>query len=212
MPTARDRGQADLDGSRRQSEARVGADVQNINRWPEELTYCEVVESAHRITYVADRRAVLTNAADPEVISHIIASWTVPAELPAGVHRLWERACGQFHSGPVAYENFTDAVRTAFEAVDASLRWQIADRSTVPQRLTFGRLVQCANRLGVLTAQQLEWLTEYAVHFRNRLTHSDGRAPIVLSPAIAADMMQGIARFLEEFVGDAIPEEVSEPD
>lgn len=175
------------------------------------LPYCEVVDGEHRITYVADRRAILTRAAGPEVISHIVASWTLPAELPAGAQRLWERASGQFRSGPVAYENFTDAVRTAFEAVDASLRWRIAGRMPVPERLTFGPLVQCANRLGLLTERQLEWLTEYAVHFRNLLTHSDGRAPIVLSPPMVAEMMQGIARFLEELVGDETSKKVSSP-
>ena len=185
--------------------------MQNINRGRAELPYCEVVDGEHRITYVADRRAILTRAANPVVISHIVASWTLPAELPAGAQRLWERASGQFRSGPVAYENFTEAVRTAFEAVDASLRWRIAGRMPVPERLTFGPLVQCANGLGLLTERQLEWLTEYAVRFRNRLTHSDGRAPIVLSPPMAAEMMQGIARFLEELVGDETSKKVSSP-
>ena len=177
----------------------------NVNRWAATLRYCEAVEDEHRIMYAADRRAVLTKAADPEVISHIVAGWTVPADLPASAARLWERACGQFRSGPVFYENFTDAVRTAFESVDACLRWHIGAESTAGKRLTFGPLVKLANRHGGLTTQQFEWLSVYAVRFRNSLTHSDGQAPIVLTPPMAAEMMQGIARFLEELVEQRHP-------
>src|SRR5262245_48294510 len=83
---------------------------------------CEI-----KVTALADGRSVLTNAASPDVLAEIAASWPRPAELPLGVEQLWNRALAQFRSGIFAYENFTDAVRTGFEAVDSALRHHASD-------------------------------------------------------------------------------------
>lgn len=122
--------------------------------------------------------------------------------MPAGALRLWERAVGQFRSGTFAYENFTDAVRTGFEAVDAALRSHASEILQDGRRRTFGPLIEYANKHGKLTPHQYEWLCEYALRFRNQLTHSDGREPLVLSPPMASDMLGGIARFLSNLLDD----------
>lgn len=66
------------------------------------------------------------------------------------------------------------------------------------KRRTLGPLVDLANDHGRLTPRQYEWLSVYARRFRNRLTHADGAEPLVLSPGMAAEMMEGIARFVAE--------------
>ena len=155
------------------------------------------------MTYRADGRSVLTNAADPDLLVRVAEDWAPPSEMPAAVDRLWERACGQFISGAVAYENFTDAVRTGFEAVDAALRLQNADLLKEREKLTLGPLIERANRNGRLSSRQYAWLSAYALRFRNRLTHSDGADPIVVSPGMAAEMMAGIGHFLADFLTGA---------
>jgi len=150
------------------------------------------------VTDRADGRAVLTNAADPDTLGRIVAGWPMPTDMPVGVTRLWERACDQFRSGWVSYENFTDAVRTGFEVVDAALRNHVDDLLVDGKRRTIGPLVELANDRGRLTSGQYEWLSVYARRFRNRLTHADGAEPLVLSPGMAAEMMEGIARFVAE--------------
>lgn len=150
------------------------------------------------VTDRADGRTVLTNAADPNKLGETIAGWPMPTHMPVGVTRLWERACGQFRSGWVSYENFTDAVRTGFEVVDAALRNHVDDLLVDGKRRTLGPLIALANDDGRLTPRQCEWLSVYALRFRNRLTHADGAEPLVLSPGMAAEMMEGIARFVAE--------------
>lgn len=164
--------------------------------------YREEVDEETWVAHRADHRAVVTNAADPEMLAHVVASWPVPSAMPTSVDRLWQRACAQFRSGSIAYENFTDAVRTGFEAVDSALRHHIGDLLDDDDRRTFGTLIKLANRRGRLSAHQHEWLSAYALHFRNRLTHADRSEPLVLSPAMAAEMMEGIARFLLDLTPD----------
>lgn len=159
------------------------------------------VEYGAWMVHRADSRSVLTNAADPGLLARIVADWRTASALPASVGRLWERACSQFQSGPIAYDNFTEAVRTGFEAVDAALRHHIADLLNDGERLTLGPLIKRANLGGRLSTRQYDWLSVYALRFRNRLTHSDGADPLVLTPPIAANMMEGISRFLAELVG-----------
>ncbi len=165
------------------------------------LVYRGDVEYEAWVVHRADSRAVLTNAADPGLLAEIVADWLTASVLPASVGRLWERACNQFRSGPIAYENFTEAVRTGFEAVDAALRHHIADLLNDGKRLTLGPLIDRAYLSGRLSTRQYDWLSVYALRFRNRLTHSDGADPLVLSPPLAAEMMEGISRFLAELVG-----------
>jgi hypothetical protein len=153
------------------------------------------------VTTRADGRAVLTNAADPEALRRIAAGWLLPTAVPVGVARLWERARGQFCSGCVAYENFTDAVRTGFEAVDAALRHHVADLLDEDKVVTLGPLIERASYHGRLSPDQYEWLSQYALRFRNRLTHSDSAEPMVLSPPMAVDMLDGIARFISDLLG-----------
>lgn len=153
------------------------------------------------VTARADGRALLTNAADPEALNRIAACWHLPAEVPMGVARLWERARGQFCSGWVAYENFTDAARTGFEAVDAALRHHVADLLDEDKIIWLRPLIERASQHDRLSPDQYEWLTQYALRFRNGLTHSDGAEPMVLSPPMAADMLDGIARFISDLLG-----------
>lgn len=148
------------------------------------------------ITCEADPRAVATNAANPAVLGALVADWPVPVAMPTATARLWHRACSQLRSGPIAYENFTDAVRTGFEAVDSALRHRVPDLVKAGERVTFGRLIERAEEAGRLSPHQYEWLSTYALHFRNRLTHADLDEPLVLTPPMAADMLAGIARFL----------------
>jgi hypothetical protein len=174
---------------------------ENVRLGKPRLRYACQMQAETWITDRADHRAVLTNATDPDVLARVISGWLVPSEMPVGASRLWERACGQFRSGPIAYENFTDAVRTGFEAIDSALRHHVSDLVKDGERITMGPLVARANQNGRLTESQHDWLSVYAVPFRNRLTHSDGAEPLVLSPPLAAEMMEGIARFLSELVG-----------
>jgi hypothetical protein len=151
--------------------------------------------SVHRVS-----ERVLTNAVDPVMLAGIAADWPVPRSMPVGVAQLWERAVAQFRSGCLAYENFTDAVRTGFEAVDSALRVRIGDLLKDGERLTFGPLIKRADMHGRLTPHQHEWLTEYALHFRNELTHADGKEPMVLTPPFAGEMLEGIGRFLVDLL------------
>jgi hypothetical protein len=148
-----------------------------------------------------DGRSGFTNAADPRDLAAIVERWSVPTGMPLSVTRLWERAIAQFRSGTFAYENFTDAGRTGFEAVDAALRAHVSDLLNEGEVLTFGRLIARASKKGRLTPSQYEWLSVYALHFRNKLTHADGREPMVLSPQMSAEMLGGIARFLTDLLG-----------
>jgi hypothetical protein len=125
----------------------------------------------------ADGRSVLTNAVDSALLARIAAEWPVPQGMSIGVAQLWDRAVAQFRSGCLAYENFTDAVRTGFEAVDSALRAHISDLLKDGERLTFGPLIARADKNGRLTPHQREWLVEYALRFRNELTHADGKEP-----------------------------------
>lgn len=165
--------------------------------------YGEFMQDEAWVTDRADGRAVLTNAADPDTLGRIVAGWPMPTEVPVGVTQLWERACGQFRSGWVSYENFTDAVRTGFEAVDAALRNHVGDLLVDGKRRTLRPLIDLANDHGRLTPRQYEWLSVYALRFRNRLTHADGAEPLVLTPGMAAEMMEGIARFVAELGSDS---------
>lgn len=181
--------------------SRPWPDSTSVSERPTDPVYGEDVPDETWVMHRADRRAVLTNAADPDLLTQIIADWPMPSDMPASAGRLWERACGQFRSGPIAYENFTEAVRTGFEAVDSVLRHHIDDLLKDGERLTLGPLIERANRRGRLSPKQYNWLSVYALHFRNRLTHADRAEPLVLSPPMAAEMMEGIARFLAELVG-----------
>ncbi|MBV9951243.1 MAG: hypothetical protein JO291_04790 [Acidimicrobiia bacterium] len=153
---------------------------------------------AHR----ADPRAVSTNSGDPGLLNALVEGWSIPSGLPAGAARRWKRACDQFRSGPLAYENFTEAVRNGFECVDSVLRHANVDLLRDGELLTFGPLIERAHRAGRLDRRQYEWLSSYALHFRNRLTHADLAQPLVLTPPIAADMLAGIARFLTNFMAE----------
>lgn len=75
------------------------------------------------IPHRADQRSVLTNAIAPDALAAMTESWAVPPSLPPNAAQLWQRACAQFRTGAIAYENFTDAVRTGFEVVDSALRY-----------------------------------------------------------------------------------------
>ena len=158
--------------------------------------YGEAVSSDSWFTAKVDGRSQLTGAIDPEELGRIAASWRIPPGASTGTRLLWDRAIGQFRSGPLAYENFTDSVRTGFEAVDAALRYHVADLLDDGKRRTFGPLIELARGHARLSPEQHEWLTKHALLFRNRLTHADGAAPVVLSPAMAAQMLAGISRFL----------------
>lgn len=86
----------------------------------------------------ADPRAVATRATSPALLTEIFGSWSLPTGLPTATARLWDRACGQFQSGSIAYENFTDAVRMGFEAADSALSHHVRDLLKDGERVTFG--------------------------------------------------------------------------
>jgi hypothetical protein len=71
------------------------------------LVYAVGVRDDVWVSYRADSRAVLTEPADPVTLAQIIAEWPTRASLRSSVQQLWNRACGQFRSGSVVYENFS---------------------------------------------------------------------------------------------------------
>ena len=149
-----------------------------------------------------DSRSDLTGAADPALLATIVESWPSPSMMPSTTERYWTRAGGLFRSGATEYENFTEAVRIGFSAVEAALRHHIADLISNDERATLGQLIRRADDAGRLKPRQSEWLSQYALRFRNELTHADESDPLVLTPAMAAEMLEGIGRFLAELTDE----------
>lgn len=162
--------------------------------------YGRSMDDGLRVTAQADPRSINTNVSDQAVLMHLAAGWRTPQNMPIAVERLWRRAVAGFGTGAFAYENLTEAVRVGFEAVSEALRAHIADLIGENSKLTFGRLIRRAQENGRLTVQQYSWLSEYALHFRNKLTHADGEEPVVLTPAMAAQMLDGMAKFLTDLL------------
>lgn len=130
-----------------------------------------------------DRSSMFFSTTD-ENLRAVAISWPWPENAPSSTHELLTRSRRLFVGGHASYESFTQAVFLGCQAVEDLIASLVPE---VEQR-TFGAKLQNPRVRELLTAHQMEWCSNFALRFRNRLAHN---APLY-NPGMAERMLDAI--------------------
>jgi hypothetical protein len=144
--------------------------------------------------FVTTDYAILVEAAE---------QFNVSPRTPTRVARLLEQARKQFALGGVDYNNFGTCCLTGFQAIEQLLRETLGEQA--PRNGTLRNLVEKANKIGLLTEHQREYLDVFVLRFRNKIAHP--AEPFRVTPGMSQEIMAGCHRFVVEFGEDHLSDQ-----
>jgi hypothetical protein len=128
-------------------------------------------------------------------LTAIASLWPTSAKTPQPVAVVLAKARRQFALSGAEYTQLVTAFSTGLQACELLLR-SVHPISEHDNR-TFGGFIVAAKKTKSLTEWQSDWLTKFALLFRNRLAHPRGEW--VLTPGIADELLNGCHRFIAEY-------------
>jgi hypothetical protein len=145
-----------------------------------------------------DRRSELFHGLSEENLARIAASWVRTGATPDAVSGILAESRRLWVGGAVVYDNFAAASLKALQACERALRLRLA----LPDaKVTFGRLVHRSAVPHILDYDlfRLGWFRQFAVRFRNELSHPRGMM------AFTPGMAEGFLASAHERIAELYP-------
>lgn len=134
-----------------------------------------------------DTRSQLFHGLTTENLARVSDSWPRTPQAPAPVSALLASARRQFVGAAHTYDNFSMSILTGLQATELALKIRAGfDPDHV---ITFGPLIKSRKASAVLLPKRHEWFQEFALHFRNQLSHPDH--PVAFTPGLAEPILRG---------------------
>lgn len=144
-----------------------------------------------------DGRSALLYGWTPENIAQLTSAWPRSATTPQPVQDLLAESRRLLVGSALCYDNFAAASLKALQAAEHALRLRLGDRAG--EKATLGQLLRTEGIDDVLDASQREWFTEFALNFRNLLSHP--HESVAFSPGMAEPFL----RTAHEIVAQLFP-------
>jgi len=146
-----------------------------------------------------DHRSALFVGLTPENLSAVSAEWPRTRATPPGVAGMLAESRRLFVGASQSFDNFVAAPLKALQAADLALKlrvgFQAEDKRTMGKVIVFER-----EKRPVLSEHRREWYTEFALHFRNKLSHP--YEAIAFSPGMSAPMLKTVHEAVAELFPD----------
>jgi hypothetical protein len=135
-----------------------------------------------------DSRPTLFFNLTSESLSEVTSDWPRPTSAPQPVQDLLAQARRILVGGAACYDNFVQAELVALQAAELALKHRLG---LAGKKLTLGALLNQADKVpGALTSYQREWFGQFALHWRNKLSHPD--EAVAMTPGMAAQLVEGV--------------------
>lgn len=144
-----------------------------------------------------DDRSALLLGWTGENVARLTSTWPRTNTTPPAVHDLLAEARRLMMGSALCYDNLAAASLKALQAAEEALRLRLGDRAGA--RATLGQLLKTGGVNDVLDATQVAWFTEFALPFRNLLSHPHGS--VAFTPGFAEPFL----RTAHEIVGQLFP-------
>jgi hypothetical protein len=133
-----------------------------------------------------DQRSELFVGLTREDLARVTASWPITANTPPDVAELLAESRRLFVGGAISYDNFAASSLKALQAADLALKHCLGFDST--DKRTMGQLISHERSHPVLDPETREWYSEFALHFRNELSHPE--RSVAFSPGLAEPVLR----------------------
>jgi hypothetical protein len=135
-----------------------------------------------------------------ENLAAVTASFVRTSATPDGVASLLGEARRLLVGASHAYDNFAVAPLKALQAADLALKLRVGLPSN--DKRTLGKVLEYERQsCPVLSSVRREWYTEFALHFRNKLSHPD--QSIAFSPGMSVPMVESVHEAVAELYPDS---------
>lgn len=146
-----------------------------------------------------DRRSDLFHRLTQDELADVAATWLRTTATPESVAGILAESRRLFVGASQCYANFAAAPLAALHAADLALKLRVglppADTRTMGMVIKLERETH-----PVLSTHRQEWFSEFALYFRNKLSHPQQSA--AFSPGMSAPMMQSIHEAVAEVFPD----------
>lgn len=133
-----------------------------------------------------DTRPALLLGWTAENIARLTSTWPRSEATPESVTELLAEARRLFVGSGTCYDNLTAASLKALQATEQALRLRLGSRAR--KKATLGQLLQTAGIDEVLDEGQRQWYREFALTFRNHLSHP--HESVAFSPGMAEPILR----------------------
>lgn len=146
-----------------------------------------------------DDRPRLFFGLTPENLASVTVEWPRTAATPDGVASLLAESRRLFVGAAHSYDNFAAAALKALQAADLALKLRVGlppgDTRTMGKVIEYERVER-----KVLSDYRRGWYAEFALHFRNELSHP--RGTVAFSPGMSAPMVRSVHEAISELFPD----------